>query len=278
LLEASTGCDWAIEHLLKVWHCHIDVESFPLAAPARLLKDSGGQLDVFRVAYIDIQLAASPGGLHGDMLGDQAVGGLHGGPVRISEGFGYYCAYGRLQHPCSPARSSPPKSGIPRSTQQQAAEISMKLMVWLALAVAITMTFLSGWIVRCAFSESEYREAGPVLALHIWGWSFRFFGRCQREMVPGRKLADPGVLKNRTLIGRRIANLRIDTSSLFQGYGAVGRGSGNRFCAGVGSVLLRCPEIQKNARDVSDEKQGLHIPPGGSITSRDDNRPWRSRR
>ena len=49
------------------------------------------------------------------------------------------------------------------------------LMVILALSVAIPMTFLSGWVVNFLYGK-EYIEAGGVLAVHIWGAIFVFFG------------------------------------------------------------------------------------------------------
>ena len=45
------------------------------------------------------------------------------------------------------------------------------LMALLGYAIAIPMTFLSGWIVEIVFGE-VYRSAGPMLALLIWGGIF----------------------------------------------------------------------------------------------------------
>ena len=48
-------------------------------------------------------------------------------------------------------------------------------MVWLAIAIALPMTFLSDWLVTLLYGES-YREAGQVLMVHIWAGVFVFLG------------------------------------------------------------------------------------------------------
>lgn len=47
------------------------------------------------------------------------------------------------------------------------------LMVWLAIAIAIPVTFLSHWIVDLLYGK-EYHEAGSVLVIHIWTAVFMF--------------------------------------------------------------------------------------------------------
>ena len=49
------------------------------------------------------------------------------------------------------------------------------IMVWLAIAIALPMTFLSDWLVTLLYGES-YREAGQVLMVHIWAGVFVFLG------------------------------------------------------------------------------------------------------
>jgi O-antigen/teichoic acid export membrane protein len=44
-----------------------------------------------------------------------------------------------------------------------------------SLAIAIAMTFLSGWLVTTIYGDA-YSEAGSVLALHIWAGVFVFLG------------------------------------------------------------------------------------------------------
>jgi O-antigen/teichoic acid export membrane protein len=48
------------------------------------------------------------------------------------------------------------------------------LMVWLAIAIALPMTFLSDWVVHFLYGE-QYSQAGSVLMIHIWTGVFVFF-------------------------------------------------------------------------------------------------------
>ena len=49
------------------------------------------------------------------------------------------------------------------------------LMVFLALAIAIPMTFLSDWLVNLLYGE-EFYLTGKVLSIHIWAGVFVFLG------------------------------------------------------------------------------------------------------
>ncbi len=49
------------------------------------------------------------------------------------------------------------------------------LMVWLAIAIALPMTFLSDWVVNLLYGNA-YQEAGSVLMIHIWAGIFVFLG------------------------------------------------------------------------------------------------------
>ena len=49
------------------------------------------------------------------------------------------------------------------------------LMVWLAIAIALPMTFLSDWVVNLLYGNA-YQEAGSVLMIHIWTGIFVFLG------------------------------------------------------------------------------------------------------
>lgn len=49
------------------------------------------------------------------------------------------------------------------------------LMVWMAIAIAIPMTFMSDWIVELLYG-GQYNQAGAVLMIHIWAGVFVFFG------------------------------------------------------------------------------------------------------
>jgi O-antigen/teichoic acid export membrane protein len=49
------------------------------------------------------------------------------------------------------------------------------LMVWIAIAIAIPMTFMSEWVVELLYGEA-YSEASGVLMIHIWAGVFVFLG------------------------------------------------------------------------------------------------------
>ena len=49
------------------------------------------------------------------------------------------------------------------------------LMVWMALAIAIPMTFMSDWIVELLYG-GQYNQAGSILMIHIWAGVFVFIG------------------------------------------------------------------------------------------------------
>jgi O-antigen/teichoic acid export membrane protein len=49
------------------------------------------------------------------------------------------------------------------------------LMVWMAIAIALPMTFLSDWIIYLLYGE-QYHQSGSVLMIHIWAGVFVFLG------------------------------------------------------------------------------------------------------
>lgn len=49
------------------------------------------------------------------------------------------------------------------------------LMVWIAIAIALPMTFMSDWLVHLLYGK-QYNQAGSVLMIHIWAGVFVFLG------------------------------------------------------------------------------------------------------
>ncbi|WP_010179989.1 flippase [Glaciecola sp. HTCC2999] len=49
------------------------------------------------------------------------------------------------------------------------------LMAWMAIAIAIPMTFLSDWVIDLLYGK-EFVQAGKVLMIHIWSSVFVFLG------------------------------------------------------------------------------------------------------
>ncbi len=98
----------------------------------------------------------------GQMLGDEAVG-IYSAAVRISEVW-YFI-------PMAIAASVFPSIIEAKKQSEdlycQRIQRLYDLMVLLALAVAIPMTFLSEWIVVFLFGN-EYLQAAPILSISIW--------------------------------------------------------------------------------------------------------------
>ena len=106
----------------------------------------------------------------GQMLGDDAVG-IYTAAVRISEV--WYFIPMMIVASVFPAIL---EAKIRDDGQYlQRLQHLYDLMVWLSVAIALPMTFLSTPIVVALFG-SAYAESGPVLAIHIWASVFVFLG------------------------------------------------------------------------------------------------------
>jgi len=106
----------------------------------------------------------------GQMRGDDAVG-IYSAAVRISEV--WYFIPMMIVASVFPAI-------LEAKTRDEAQYLQRlqrlyDLMVWLSVAIALPMTFLSTSIVVAVFGLA-YAESGPVLAIHIWASVFVFLG------------------------------------------------------------------------------------------------------
>ncbi len=91
------------------------------------------------------------------------------------------------------------------------------LMVWLAIAIALPMTFLSDWIVNLLFG-SEYSQAGAVLMIHIWAGIFVFLSVASGKFIVNENLTKQALYRN--LIGS-IINIILNINFI-NVYGIVG--------------------------------------------------------
>lgn len=66
------------------------------------------------------------------------------------------------------------------------------LMVWLAIGIALPMTFLSDWIVDLLFGK-QYSLAGSVLMIHIWAGVFSFFGTVRGKWLIAENIQKIGL-------------------------------------------------------------------------------------
>lgn len=62
-----------------------------------------------------------------------------------------------------------------------------RLMVWLAIAVALPMSFLSSTVVQLLYGD-QYKEAAAVLTIHIWSGIVVFFGVANNKWLLSENL------------------------------------------------------------------------------------------
>ncbi|MBC7490239.1 MAG: flippase [Glaciimonas sp.] len=72
------------------------------------------------------------------------------------------------------------------------------LMLWTAIAIALPMTYLSDRLITMLFGEA-YRDAGPVLTIHIWAGVFVFLGVASAKWFVSEDLQRYSVIN--TLVG-----------------------------------------------------------------------------
>lgn len=103
-------------------------------------------------------------------LGDYEVG-LYSAAVRLSEA--WYFVPVIIKNSLFPAIINAKKANI--QLYYNRLQKLFTLMVWLAIAIALPMTFLSQWLVQMLYG-SVYLGAGKVLMIHIWAGVFVFLG------------------------------------------------------------------------------------------------------
>lgn len=106
----------------------------------------------------------------GQMLGDEAVG-LYTAAVQISEAW-YFIPMAIVASVFPSIIEAKQHS---ETLYYQRLQKLYNLMVLLAVAVAMPMTFLSEWLVALLYGDA-YAPAGVVLAIHIWTGVFVFLG------------------------------------------------------------------------------------------------------
>jgi PST family polysaccharide transporter len=113
----------------------------------------------------------------GEMLGDKAVG-LYAAATRVSEI--WYFIPTAIISSVSPAIIQA-KVNNPRLYEERIARL-LRLMVLLALSIAVPVTFLADRLIETVFG-SDFAGAGDVLAIHMWSAVFVFVGVAQGPWV-----------------------------------------------------------------------------------------------
>lgn len=145
---------------LNMWQLHIDRAKALLKESWPLILSGLAIMVYMRIDQIML----------GEMLGDEAVG-IYSAAVRVSEV--WYFIPTAIVASVFPAIIEAKKES--ESLYYQRLQKLYELMVFLALAVAIPLTFLSDFLVALIFGEA-YMQAGSVLAIHIWTSVFVFLG------------------------------------------------------------------------------------------------------
>ncbi len=148
----------------------------------------------------------------GQLDSNQAVG-IYTAATRISEA--WYFIPMAIVASVFPAILEAKKQGEAKYLQRFQQLYS--LMVWMALAVAIPMTFLSDWLIVLLFGQA-YAQAGTVLAIHIWASIFVFLGVASGRWFLAENLTKLSL--ERTALGA-ITNVILNFV-LIPVYGAVG--------------------------------------------------------
>ena len=105
-----------------------------------------------------------------EMLGEREVG-LYSAAVKLSEA--WYFVPVIITSSLFPAIVKAKKINL--ELYHQRLQRLCTLMAWLAIAIALPVTFLADSVVSLLYGY-HYREAGSVLAIHIWGAVFVFLG------------------------------------------------------------------------------------------------------
>lgn len=170
----------------------------------------------------------------GQMRGDEAVG-IYSAAVRISEVW-YFIPMAIVASVFPAILEAKRKS---EALYYQRLQQLYDLMVIMAVAVAIPMTFLSGWVVTLLFGAA-YAEAGPVLAVHIWASVFVFLGVASGKwfIAENRQMLS----LQRTTLGA-IANVALNLV-LIPKFGAIGAAWATVIAYSIAAFLFDVVQIE----------------------------------
>ena len=164
----------------------------------------------------------------GQMLGDESVG-IYSAAVRISEV--WYFIPMAIAASVFPSIIEAKKQG--EALYYERLQKLSDVMLLLALAGAIPMTFLSNWVVTMLFGRA-YALAGSVLAIHIWSGLFVFLG-----FASGKWFIIEGLQRYyfyRTLFGA-VVNVVLNLIMIPQ-FGVIGAASATVVSQGCANVFF----------------------------------------
>jgi O-antigen/teichoic acid export membrane protein len=162
------------------------------------------------------------------MLNDEAVG-QYAAAVRLSEA--WYFIPMIITASLFPAILNAKK--VSQELYYKRLQKLYDLMVWVAIAIALPMTLLSGWIVNLLYGE-QYNQAGSVLMIHIWAGVFVFMGVASGKWYLAENF---NRLNLRKTVSGGIVNILLNTI-LIPKYGIIGAACATIFSQGTASYLL----------------------------------------
>ena len=162
----SLAVSYAIAYRLKKDHPPF-YKHFTLSIAKQLLKDSWPLIFSAIVVMIYMRIDQI---MIKEMLGEYEVG-IYSAAVRLSEAF--YFIPMLITASLFPAILNAKKQS--EELYHQRLQKLYSLMVWIAISIALPMTFLSDWLIFFLFGQS-YQEAGQVLMIHVWASIFVFLG------------------------------------------------------------------------------------------------------
>jgi PST family polysaccharide transporter len=118
-----------------------------------------------------------------------------------------------------------------------------RLMSAIALAIAVPMTFASGFVARALYGY-QYEGVAPILAIHIWAALFVFLGVAQGPWSINENLTSLALL--RTVIGA-VANVVLNFL-LIPKYGPIGAAIATTVSYALSAVLLNA--FSRRTREV----------------------------
>lgn len=147
-----------------------------------------------------------------EMLGEREVG-LYSAAVKLSEA--WYFVPVIITSSLFPAIVNAKKTD--QELYNKRLQRLYSAMVWMAITIALPMTFLSDWVVEILYGTA-YREAGPILMIHIWAGVFVALGATSGSWLISENLQQLALY--RTLSGA-ISNVILNLILIWN-YGMIG--------------------------------------------------------
>jgi len=208
---------------------------FNLKVAIRLLKDSWPLIFSSLVVLVNMRVDQI---MIKELIGDYGVG-IYSVAIRISEL--WYFIPMIITNSLSPSISSAKK--ISEELYHYRLQRLFTLMLWMAIGIALPMTFLSDWLVALLFGDA-FSDAGGVLMIHIWIGLIVFTGCAwSKWFLNENKMKVYATFSVITLILNIILNI-----ILIPKFGIYGAAVATLLAASIGNILV--PIFMKSQRIV----------------------------